>query len=332
MNFAFYSFDTPELIGQLASTPQMQRLDDIGMHCGCEYASAPLYRQAVSPYSRLIHSIGVARIVWKHTGDIKQAVAGLLHDIATPVFAHAIDFMNNDHMSQESTEAKTLQFIENSNPIIALLEKYGIKAQDVGDYHIYPIADNDTPMLSADRLEYTLGNAHSLYKTTPEQLEAVYSDLTVTDNERSMPELCFRSADTAKLFAQLALRNSYLYVSDKDRFLMQYLADIVRRAIEAEVLSTDDLYTTESNVISKMTQNREIMIEWKKYESISAVSVSRTKPQDRYCVNISAKKRYIDPLVMTDTAPVRISASDSVIGRNITAFLDKDFDYWIYSE
>lgn len=39
-----------------------------------------------------------------------------------------------------------------------LLERDNIKVDEVDDYHIYPIADNDTPKLSADRLEYTFTN------------------------------------------------------------------------------------------------------------------------------------------------------------------------------
>ena len=41
---------------------------------------------------------------------------------------------------------------------MALLNRDGIKVEEVADYHIYPIADNDTPCLSSDRLEYTLSN------------------------------------------------------------------------------------------------------------------------------------------------------------------------------
>ncbi len=37
-----------------------------------------------------------------------------------------------------------------------LLTRDNIRVEEVLDYHIYPIADNDTPKLSADRLEYAL--------------------------------------------------------------------------------------------------------------------------------------------------------------------------------
>ncbi len=64
--------------------------------------------------------------------------------------------MNGDSEHQESTEERTEQIIKNSKQIMHLLERDNIKLEQVSDYHIYPIADNDTPKLSADRLEYTL--------------------------------------------------------------------------------------------------------------------------------------------------------------------------------
>ena len=44
------------------------------------------------------------------------------------------------------------------------VKKDNIKIEEIDNYHIYPIADNDTPKLSADRLEYSLSNALFIYK------------------------------------------------------------------------------------------------------------------------------------------------------------------------
>ena len=66
--------------------------------------------------------------------------------------------MNEDYEKQESTEELTTKIIGESTEIMNLLKKDGIKLEEVSNYHIYPIADNDTPMLSSDRLEYTLSN------------------------------------------------------------------------------------------------------------------------------------------------------------------------------
>ena len=48
-------------------------------------------------------------------------------------------------MNGESTEELTKEIISESKEIMALLNRDNIKVEEVSDYHIYPIADNDTP-------------------------------------------------------------------------------------------------------------------------------------------------------------------------------------------
>ena len=331
MYTSIYTNKVPALLDQLANTPEMRRLSAIGMHCGCEYSDIPFYKEAVRPYTRLMHSVGVAKIIWHFTEDMKQAVAGMFHDIATPVFAHTIDFMHNDHMAQESTEDKTAAFIENSKTIVLLLKKNDIHIEDISDYHKYPIADNDTPLLSADRLEYTLGNGYTVYNIGINQLREIYADLSVAFNEYGAAELCFRSIDMAKRFVGISLRNSRFFVSNEDRFLMQYLAEIMRLAIKAGALASDDLFSTEGEVIEKLKKHDAVSAAWDQYIHVSAVAAAEEKLQDRYCVKVSAKKRYIDPLVRTGAGIKRISAVDTGLKREIEAFLCFDFNQWLYA-
>lgn len=332
MYTSIYTREIPVLLKQLANTSEMRRLSDIGMHCGCEYADFSFYQRAKTPYTRLMHSVGVSNIVWNFTHDIRQSIAGLFHDIATPVFAHTIDFLHGDYLMQESTEDKTLFFIENSKEITALLKENHICIEDVCDYHKYPIADNDTPMLSADRLEYTIGNGFCVYNMELETLNNIYMDLTVAQNEHGTEELCFHSIDAAKKFTEISLRNSYFFVSDEDRFSMQYLADIIRFAVENGILMMSDLYLTENEVIRKLNKDKILSKMWKSYTELSAISTSLKKPDNQYCVNVSAKKRYIDPLVLERNNAVRLTDIDLSIRDQIQSFLNINFNKWIFEE
>ena len=156
-NWSLYHPEIPAFLRRLADTPPMRRLRQVGMNCGCEYTAFPRFA-GWAPYSRFDHSLGVALIVWHFTGDLRQSAAGLLHDVATPAFAHVVDFLHGDHLRQESTEGRTAELIDRSPELQALLGEYGLTTEDVADCHRYPIADNDSPRLSADRLEYTLGD------------------------------------------------------------------------------------------------------------------------------------------------------------------------------
>ena len=233
-NWSLYHPEIPEFLRRLAETPPMARLRQVGMNCGCEYTSFPRFA-GWAPYSRFDHSVGVGLIVWHFTGDLRQSAAGLLHDAATPAFAHVVDFLHGDHLHQESTEARTAELIETSPELQVLLGEYGLATEDVADYHRYPIADNDSPQLSADRLEYTLGDLRCYGFAGADALRAFYQDLTVWQDESGRPELAFRTLETACAFTEASLQTARVYVADEDRFAMQALADLLRDAVNRQV-------------------------------------------------------------------------------------------------
>jgi hypothetical protein len=321
----------PELLA-MAETPVMQRLLRVGMHCGCEYTAYPIYRDAVAPYSRYTHSLGTAAIVWHFTHDSKQSVAGLLHDIATPAFAHVVDFLNGDHMRQESTESRTRMMIASSPELTALLDKSGLTLDDVDDYHRYPIADNDSPRLSADRLEYTLGNAHLVFHCPKAELKRIFDDIFVGQNEDSEDELCFAHAEIADIFTQLSLRQSEWFVSDEDRFSMQALADLLREARQRNVLTVDDLYLDEPHVIALLLSDPVLAARWQDYRRIIGTRSGAQKPEGTYAVKIAAKKRSIDPLVQTSDGLRRFTTVSADYAAKLAAFRSDDFDRWVWAK
>ena len=288
-----YSEEIPEFIHEIAATPAMLRLDDIGMNCGCEYTNFPLFA-GLQKYSRYSHSICVALIVWHFTHDIRQSTAGLLHDISSPAFAHVIDFMHGDYLTQESTEDGTLKAIESSTEIQRCLKKWDMKTSDVADYHIYPIADNDTPRLSADRLEYTIGNIVNYRLASLQNAKELYDNLVVGTNEEKQPEIMFADKNKALEFAYLSLQCSRIYVSDEDRYSMQRLAELLKECIVRGIITESDLFLGETPVIEKLMSNDFSAYEWHKFRSYSTIIRSADSPESRV---VYAKKRHINPYV-----------------------------------
>lgn len=319
-----YHDTVPVFLREFAQTEEMLRLKDIGMDCGCEYTSFSLWDQ-MRPYRRYEHSLGVALIVYHFTGDIRQTVAALLHDIASPVFAHVVDFMNHDYTKQESTEERTREIIENSQEIKALLDKYGLSPDDVSDYHRYPIADNDTPRLSADRLEYTLENMNRFLRVDEKILREFYDDLTVGINEDGQQELMFRTPLLAHDFTLYVIRNSGIYVSDPDRYCMERLARILRKAVDKDVIVPSDLYKTETIVINKLENNETVSDEWQQYRKLRTVEKSMKQPDDSWLM-IDAKKRYIDPYIENCG---RASVLFCDCEKQICDFVNYRFDYYV---
>ena len=262
---------------------------------------------------------------------MKQAAAGLLHDIATPAFAHVVDFLNGDHMRQESTETRTRAMIAACSELTAIIARYGLRVEDVEDYHRYPIADNDSPRLSADRLEYTLGNAHLVFHCPEQMLKRIYDDLFVGQNEDGEPELCFSHAEAADAFTRLALRQSEWFVSDDDRFSMQYLAEILHDAQRGGALTVDDLYTDEARVIARLLSVPAVAARWEDFRRITGTRSGPRPPDGVFSIKVAAKKRSIDPLVRTDAGLLRYTAASADYAEKLAAFRADDFDRWVWA-
>ena len=321
-----YASELPDFIVRLADTPPMRRLKHVGMNCGCEYVALHKHDMC-RRYTRFEHSVGVALIVWHFTHDVKQAIAGLFHDISTPAFAHVVDFMNGDHLTQESTEARTAEMIDRSPEIQAILGEWGLRTDDVCDYHRYPIADNASPHLSADRLEYTFGNFIQYGVCGVEEIGRFYQSLSAGSNEEGQPEIVFIDPEIAEQFALYSMKNSYVYISDSDRYTMQFLAEALKFAMQGKGgLTMSDLYTTEERVIRKLKKNRINDNMWYTYTKIQEVRRTSKPIPDAFCVKVNAKRRYLDPFVKDIGRVTRFSES---YGEEVKKFLAVSFDEWL---
>ena len=324
-HYQIYHEDRPAFLSECIKTPILKRLKLVGMNCGCEYTSFPQFVDLDS-YSRYDHSIGVALIIWHFTRDRAQTIAGLLHDVASPVFSHAVDFLHGDYLKQESTEEGTERLITASAELQAILREYELTAEDVYDYHRYPIADNDSPRLSADRLEYTIGNSINYRICTLEDVQGFYHDLTVGANEDGNDELMFRSALVAESFAQAALACSRIYVSDADRYAMQILSEILAYAIEHRVIEEEELTSTEPKVIGKLLSDEHTASLWNHFCAYRQTKSASQPDTTGYWRKVAAKKRFIDPMVQGQG---RISELSPNFADSLKTFLDKSQDYWI---
>lgn len=315
-----YHLDIPNFLLALSETPPMQRIAKVGMNCGCEYTNFPRFRK-LQKYDRRIHSLGVSLIVWHFTGNEKEAIAALFHDIATPVFAHSIDFLRGDYLLQESTEAGTEEILRNSLEIRKILNKLKISINDVRNYHCYPIADNDSPRLSADRLEYTLGNLVNFGFRSEAEVQRYYLMVQVSENEDGIPELCFPDLSSAKAFAMDAMQCARIYVADEDRYTMQRVSEVIALALMRGVLLDEDLYTTEAEVINKLLSNRETAIAWNAFRALSQMATKENPAATEAWRVVYAKRRYIDPYVAKRG---RLSCLDAEFAFEKKKFLSQD--------
>lgn len=314
----------PEWLNDYIETKELLKQRYISVTCGKIYSN--LFEIDFF-FSSLDHSVAVALIVWHFTHDKKQTLSGLFHDIATPVFKHCVDFLNGDYMTQESTEDLTSKIISSSKEIMDLLKRDNIKLEEVDDYHIYPVADNDTPKLSADRFEYSFSNALLTYKLSNiDDIKKIYNDVILDKDEEGTLELSFKSKATALEFVKITSKLSIIYRDDKTRYSMQLIADIIKKLNEDGLITKEDLYNKKESEVIEIIENskyKDIFNIWKNAKNIK---VSKEKPENVYFVHHGAKIRYIDPLVNKR----RISSISKEAKKEIDKNLSYDMNNYVY--
>ena len=316
--------DYPIWLDEYINTKELQKQKYISMTCGTIYTK--LFDSSFF-YSSLDHSIGVALIIWHFTKDKKETLSGLFHDIATPCFKHCVDFLNGDYMNQESTEDLTESIIRNSKEITKLLERDNIKVEEVSDYHMYPIADNDTPRLSADRLEYSLSNALFTYNLLNiDEIKEIYNDLEIQTNEDGIIELGFKTKKVARKLVSITSKLSIIYREDRTRYSMQFIADILKKLQEDNLLVLEDLYEKKEEDIIKLIEKSNYSNIFNIWRESTKVKTSINKPDNVYSVNITSKVRYIDPLYNGN----RISKECKIANKMIEKNLSYDMNKYVY--
>ena len=303
--------DYPDFLDKYIALPVLQRLRGVGLLCGTDWTK--LYKNRFY-YSRLDHSVGVALIIWHFTHDKAQALAGLFHDASTPVFSHVSDFRKGDALTQTATEAPNESLLKNDKALCGLLAEDGLSVDQICDYHIYPVADNEIPQLSADRLEYMFPSGMALDGSWDlASIERAYNDITVLKNENGIDELGFKTLEIAEDYCRRFCMIGHILQLNENKLTLHMLGQIMNLAVEQGVLHEDDFMNkSEREIMDKMEhiaalrepqgpqgpQNKLTRM-YHTFRTMTKIEhTDHALPADEYfCISLNVKQRYIDPLV-----------------------------------
>jgi hypothetical protein len=106
---------------------------------------------------------------------------------------------------------------------------------------------------------------------------------------------------------------------------MHFLADMCKSMSIAGYLTVDDLYTlSEREVINRFitAQDEYLSNCFKEFQAASVVHRSEKSVDGTYCVNVTSKTRYVDPLVLTKDGVFRISKISENASNLIKQYLE----------
>lgn len=218
----------------------------------------------------------------------------------------------------------TTELIRNSEEIMYLLKRDNIEVSEIDNYHLYPIADNDTPRLSADRLEYSLSNGLITYKLVDlEKIKKMYNDIIVQKDEKGIDELGFKTESIAKDFVWMTSKLSIIYREDRTRYSMQFIADLLKRLNNEGKLKREDLYILKESEIIEIIEDSEYNEIFNKWRKAKKVLTSFAEPKNVYYVHHGAKVRYIDLLVNEKRISIVNKDAKDMINNNLSYNMDK---------
>ena len=297
--------DYPDFIDKYIALPILSRLKGVGLLCGTDWTK--LYKNRFY-YSRLDHSVGVALIIWHFTHDKAQTLAGLFHDASTPVFSHVSDFRKGDALTQTATESDNERLLKNDSALCSLLVEDGLTVEQICDYHIYPVADNEIPQLSADRLEYMFPSGMALDGTWDlASIERAYNDITVLKNEDGQDELGFKTLEIAEDYCRRFCMIGHILQLNENKLTLHMLGQIMNMAVEQGILHEEDFMNkSEREIMERLGvlepvegPHADLSRLYTTFRTMTSIehTAHALPPEDYFCVSLNVKQRYIDPLV-----------------------------------
>jgi uncharacterized protein len=293
------SFTEPMIL-DLMQSDAMQRLQGVLQH------GITAVLGITQPITRFEHSVGAMILVQRAGGSVCEQAAALLHDVSHTAFSHVADFVFGGPNSYH--EEKRREWLAQSD-IPAVLSRYGIDWTDFLDDERFPLLEQPSPRLCADRLDYFLRASLALGILTQEQAKHLYERLVVASGRFAV-----RDIEAARIFGYKYMEADQASWSNKTAILLYELtARALRTAFDRSVIMEADLWSGDQQLWDKISQSQDpaTAASVKLILCHSDFVVVESKPDDSQpTVTLKPRIRTIDPDVCTGDGMLPLSALD----------------------
>jgi len=249
-------------------------------------------------FSRYEHSIGVMILLNILGASEEEQIAGLLHDVSHTAFSHTIDYvLFGEGGIDESFQDEHHESIILSSELADILRKYNHNPKRIIDHSNFQLLERDIPNLCADRIDYSL-------REFPVKIaRKCLGHLIVIDNQ-----IVFDNHESAYLFASNFIKKQMSYMSGFENASRGYhFSNVLRHAIEKNILSIDDFWKYGENEITKRVEE----IEDQGITNILNALKNRSLDQFSIGDHVRHQKfRHVDPEFVKDKKFLRLSEID----------------------
>lgn len=268
------------------------------------------YFDNIPAFSRYDHSLGVFYILDRFKASKEEMAAGLLHDVSHTAFSHLGDVIFDfDQRKHSDSYQDSIHFwFMNRMGLKPIIEKHNLTLMDVMHKNShFKTLEQPLPDVCADRLEYNLQTGYLFNLITKEEITEILSDIDFKDNI-----WFFHTPKVAKKFANLSLYfTENFWGSEENAFLYKLGSDVIKRALNLKILTTDDVhFSIDTDILEKLRRQNDFMIHQilKKCSSFEKHYSKGTKTHHNYY--IQPKFRGINPWVKINKQLYRLTSLD----------------------
>ena len=230
----------PVLLDLMASTA-MVRLQGVMQH------GISALIGITEPVTRFDHCMGAMLVVRQLNGSLTEQIAAMLHDVSHTAFSHVIDYVVDGHDSQSYHDEKKEEYVIGTD-IPAILQRHGFDWRDFLHEEDYPLLEQESPRLCADRIDYFLRDAQGLGLATAVHIQNVLDHLVVADDRIATDDI-----ETAQW-----LGNTFMAADDaswanfREVGIYEVTAQAIKRGLTIGIITEADFWTTDEPFWQKL--------------------------------------------------------------------------------
>lgn len=278
----------PVLI-EIIKSPTIQRLK------GLNQSGLPHQYPMRQTFSRFDHSLGVMLLLKRLGAPLEEQIAGLVHDASHTAFSHLIDWIVGEGGDETYQDEVKESYLRDSE-ILQILKSYGYELESITDEKRYSLLEQPSPLLCADRVDYSLRELDS------EKASSIIKSMIVVENK-----IVLDSLDSALLFANEFLRLQVEHWGGNEALPRYYItADLLKQALIEGIVTLEDFWGNDEEVINKVKSTKEKRI----HEILSILEVPTLEALPLGEQRVFKKFRYIDPPVLIKGEVKKLSDLD----------------------
>ena len=273
------------------------------------------------PITRFDHCVGAMLLVRQLDGSLTEQIAALLHDVSHTAFSHVIDYVVDGHDRQSYHDEKKEEYLVDTD-IPEILQRHGFDWRDFLHEEDYPLLEQPSPRLCADRIDYFLRDAQGLGLATAVHIQNALNHLTVADGRIVTDDIeaarwlgdTFMAADDAS------------WANFREVGLYEVTAQAIRRGLQTGAITEADFWMTDKPFWQKLRSAPDA--ELQQLLALISPETEFVWDADNPSFWVSTKLRSIDPDVEVNGRLAPLSTLDPAFATRRTDYLTAKQGKW----